>query len=268
MIYLGLTTIPPRLNGKGLIDTLISLLKQTQKDMTIVLSIPKISARFNTPYEITNPILKSMIETKKIVLNYVEDFGPATKFIGLLHLPNLNPTDIMIAVDDDQIYNPELVEIYVNQLNRFSDLRNTKIALGFSGFNMNEKGEYTLTSNHLDEVEFIEGYCGIATFYANMPKLDELSKWDFLPLTPFTYTNWVSGAIKKAQFLGDDFMICRYFQLNKIKKYQYNTKTHNRYTIHKDGIESFSNDALHKLQPNNTGNMFNYMILRKHYLNQ
>jgi len=265
MIYLGLTTIPPRLNGKGLIDTLLSLLKQTHKEITIVLSIPKISARFGIPYEITNPILKSMIDTKKIVLNYVEDFGPATKFIGLLHLPNLNPYDIMIFVDDDQVYHPELVENYVRQLTSFKDLRNTKIAIGFSGFNMNEKGEYVITLNHLDQVEFLEGYCGIATFYSNMPKLDELSKWDFLPLTPFTYTNWVSGAIKKAQFLGDDFMICRFFDMNKIKKMIYHTKTHNRHNARTEGLDGNSADAL---KNTDKGNMYNYMVLRKHYSNQ
>jgi hypothetical protein len=100
MIVVSLTTIPPRL--VALEKTISSLQNQTRKPDRIILNFPKEYHRFpGVPVpDLTIP---------GVEINRCQDFGPATKLLGVLLL-NLAPETTIIVVDDDRIYDPGFIQ--------------------------------------------------------------------------------------------------------------------------------------------------------------
>ena len=96
-----LTTIPSRMENVHI--TIESILNQTIKPDEVVLSIPTHSIREEKDYELSD-------EVKKITLLYCdEDYGPATKLLGVLKREiDLDYTEdrepILITFDDDKRY--------------------------------------------------------------------------------------------------------------------------------------------------------------------
>ncbi len=79
---MGLSSTPSRVNEIS--PTLLDLLRQDVKADEIVLSLPKISARFGVPYTITDPTVRLLIDSGLVTLNELDDdYGPATKFVSL-----------------------------------------------------------------------------------------------------------------------------------------------------------------------------------------
>jgi hypothetical protein len=76
MIYVTLTTIPPRL--KNIHITINSILSQTIIPDLIILNIPSNYNNFSNNYDIP-----SGLNNDKILINRCNDFGPATKLLGL-----------------------------------------------------------------------------------------------------------------------------------------------------------------------------------------
>lgn len=262
-VIIGLTTTPIRLN---LIEpTILSLLAQTKIPDEIVLTIPKVSARFNTIYEIKNAALLKLIECKRVILNEIEhDYGPATKFVGLL-LRNYSPNDVLIWVDDDILYSNKLVETLTNCLYRCSKINHPRIAIGFSGFNFNKNGQWVKVKKHLKRVEIIEGFCGVATFKLNMPTVSRFEKYGLRPQTHASLQT--IHKFEKAQFLSDDFTISDYFKQNEILTllcYYKECNFNNCIEILDLGNKT---DALHNQPaPKPTdGNTYNYNLLRGFY---
>ena len=100
-IIVSLTTIPSRL--PYIEDTLKSLLRQTRPPAEIRLYVPAFSARENRPYEIP----ARLRQLTSVTIHACSDVGPATKFIPAL--TSLPPDQLVLAVDDDRIYPPNLV---------------------------------------------------------------------------------------------------------------------------------------------------------------
>jgi len=107
MIIVSLTTIPTRFNY--LYITINSILAQTILPDKIVIHIPTKYNNFS--YETT--MLPKFSSNIVVINNNVKDYGPATKLLGLYdsELYNrMNDDDIIICIDDDRIYNKDLIK--------------------------------------------------------------------------------------------------------------------------------------------------------------
>lgn len=114
-IIISLTTIPPRL-VRPEFDIIIKRLKnQILKPNFIVLNICK---SYSRKFEYDEKEYQKKIEeyktNKDILLNICDDYGPATKALGLFETKHLfNSDDIVICVDDDISYSESLTFYHV-----------------------------------------------------------------------------------------------------------------------------------------------------------
>jgi hypothetical protein len=102
-----LTTIPSRMENVHI--TIESILNQTIKPDEVVLSIPTHSIREEKDYELSDEVKKLSDEGKITLLYCDEDYGPATKLLGVLKREiDLDYTEdrepILITFDDDKRY--------------------------------------------------------------------------------------------------------------------------------------------------------------------
>lgn len=123
-VVISLTTIPERLSDKsegGLLAVLESLLTQHYKGKYKVhLNIPhtyKIKPN-KTQYVIPDSIYKLKSKFSNFFIKRCTDYGPPTKIIPTLK--NINsPDTIIIVVDDDHIYHPEMINEHIKYMHRF-----------------------------------------------------------------------------------------------------------------------------------------------------
>lgn len=102
-----LTTIPSRMDNVHV--TIESILNQTIKPDEIVLAVPTHSLREEKDYELSDEVKKLSDEGKITLLHCEEDYGPATKLLGVLKREiDLDYTEdrepILITFDDDKRY--------------------------------------------------------------------------------------------------------------------------------------------------------------------
>ncbi|MCH6574216.1 MAG: hypothetical protein IH795_03280 [Bacteroidetes bacterium] len=101
-LIVGLTTIPSRL--PFVVPTLKSLLLQNVPPGKILLHLPKHSRREQVEYSVPEELKN--LEVIQIVR--CPDWGPATKILPALL--DSHPDQRVVAVDDDRIYRPTLLE--------------------------------------------------------------------------------------------------------------------------------------------------------------
>ena len=205
-IIVGLSSTPSRVNEIS--PTLLDLLRQDVKADEIVLSLPKISARFGVPYTITDPTVRLLIDSGLVTLNELDDdYGPATKFVGLLSR-SYNPNDLMVWCDDDIHYTPPVLGCLVENVRPGT-------AVGLSGFRM-KGSDYKVVHprSHLEEVHILEGFSTVATYRKNMPRLEDLNANGIRPQTPQSFKTL--DKIARAEFLADDYMISRFLRNNGV----------------------------------------------------
>lgn len=137
-IYLGntkfvvsLSTTPYRINEIG--DTLESIFQQDLRPDKIYLAVPYLFKRDNIEYIIPDWLAKD----ERITIIRTQDYGPATKLLGVLEQAELDPQTIIITIDDDIIYpkNGLLHLVY-------AAATNPNHAVGYAGVNLqyNEQG--------------------------------------------------------------------------------------------------------------------------------
>ena len=173
MIYVSLSTIPPRL--KNLNKSVESLLKQTKKPDKIFINIPTKYKRFSETIQ-DHQIPKFSSDAVEIVR--CDDFGPGTKLLGSLE--KLSKNSLVILADDDNVYEDYMVEKFIyfyskdpNSAYSFyvHPLGNFGIGQGADGFAIN--------TNYLD---------GIKNFYNKVVKdYKELFLYDDLWISYFLY---------------------------------------------------------------------------------
>jgi hypothetical protein len=194
--------------------------------------------RFKLPKE----LISMCKQHKRIIFNFVYDFGPVCKYIGGFEFMKRKglKDDKLIIIDDDTLYNKDL----------FYDLMEEKtennITTG-SGFNYGEQRNYIIVEG---ETEMVEGYAGICFDY------NQLDKFIFWYVAFYKCIHWDSDQLLdkylKASFLGDDFIISNCYD-NKL------AIKDGRKNITPQGF-GFLNDALHK--NNHFGsNMGSYLFL-------
>jgi hypothetical protein len=102
----SLTTIPSRLEYVS--QTLDSLANQTKPFEKIYLCVPYESKRLGKPYVIPD----NLMSRKDIEIIRCQDYGPATKILGLLSakLPEIEPETKIFFCDDDRVYDSNRAE--------------------------------------------------------------------------------------------------------------------------------------------------------------
>jgi hypothetical protein len=123
-IYISLTSIFQ--NQEILLETLISLLNQKllPDKIFIYLSIePFLKDIGFSDKEITNEQLKELLSKNenKIIINWTENTGPYRKLLPLLK-EKWNDDCIIITVDDDTVYNENLIENFYNEYCKYKCL--------------------------------------------------------------------------------------------------------------------------------------------------
>ena len=99
-IVVSLSTLPSRINKVH--QTIRSIENQTMKPDWIYLNVPSYSKREKTKYVIPDDLTQ-------YVNHASDDYGPLTKFLPTLQIEN-DPETMIICVDDDKIYDPNLIQ--------------------------------------------------------------------------------------------------------------------------------------------------------------
>ena len=107
----SMTSIPPRFNS--LEKTLYSIVQQKIKPEIIFLNIPKNFKRFkNINYDFQ--LLLNKFKNLQII--ECEDYGPGTKLLGSLN--QILHFDYVVLIDDDHIYDKNMLKIFYEQSNK------------------------------------------------------------------------------------------------------------------------------------------------------
>ena len=116
-IIISLTSIPTRVVENEFIQLIDLLVNQTLKPKYVIINLCVQYRRKFTYDEEKYLKVIDKIKTKysNVIINMcVNDYGPATKILGLLDYTNIKfePNDRIIVVDDDWFYLPNMTSIY------------------------------------------------------------------------------------------------------------------------------------------------------------
>jgi len=223
-IVISLTTTPHRI--ANIADTLQTILAQKAPIKQIYLSIPYKFKRDDLEYIIP----KWLSDNKKITILRTDDYGPATKLLGVLKQVNLPPNAIIITVDDDVSYPSDLVLNLAYQAKL-----NPNYAIGIIGANPDSSNLELGLIKKYDSgtfVSILQGYAGVAY------------RARFFDQSIFDIQNAPADCIKS-----DDLYISFYLAKHKVLRQVFRTDTLKECTIDWNTNIGTANDALHKLIP-------------------
>lgn len=217
-IIVSMTTSPKRIYScKHTIDT---ILNQTVPVDYIHINLPHVFKRDNSRF---TSIPEFLTNNPKVVLNMCEDLGPATKIVPTVKSNFTNYSDIIISIDDDTSYPPNLVEHLVY----YHSFYPNAVLTGTSLFS-NKTSKYIDT---LLECELLEGFSGV------------LYKKRFLEDIPISLFDKASVPIY--HYLSDDLVLSNYLCKKRIKILCL-TANNNAIKNLKQFDYGFKGDALHK----------------------
>tara|TARA_Y100001972_G_scaffold128460_1_gene189262 strand:- start:1400 stop:2185 length:786 start_codon:yes stop_codon:yes gene_type:complete len=187
---LSCATTPKRINK--LIE-LIPLIKCRYKYFIInICSEYKRFGKFQIPRE----LLLLCKRDKRVVFNFIEDYGPICKYIGGFRFMKKKrlTEDKLIIIDDDIKYHSQLFYSLIE------DKTKNNITTG-SGFNFKNKCYY----GTIGECDIVEGYAGICLDYNQSSNYLE---WFIKFYNHFNFkSDNLIDKFLSACFLGDDFII-------------------------------------------------------------
>jgi hypothetical protein len=234
---LSCTTTPKR------IEKLVQVIPHIKpKYKYFVINICEEYRRFGK-FKLPKSLLQLCRKNKKVVFNFVNDYGAICKYIGgydFMKKKGLK-NDKLIICDDDTIYDTNL----------FYELMDEKtpdnITTG-SGFNYGKDREYIIVEG--DACDMVEGYAGICFDYSQASEFIEFYI-KFYNHANFKSDNLIDKYLV-ASFMGDDFILSNEY------KNKYSNKDTRKYVRPLD--YAFQDDALHK---NNIfgSNMGSYFFL-------
>ena len=215
------TTLPTRY--ERLRKMIESLHNQTYKLDAIYVSLPKRSHRLNIEY----PPLPDDIMKNCIVVVPDVDYGPITKIYGGL-VSEKDPETLIISFDDDMVYPPTLVEVFVRHAQEWPDraiaASGQKSSLGFifKATRTNIR-PFTFFSNivcfdnneNSSDVDEVLGITGVLYRRKFFPANNKLEK----ELFSYVFKD-------KNIFLNDDLLISGYLDYKGIKRRVFNDFPH------------------------------------------
>lgn len=194
MIIVSLTTIPTRF--QYLYITIDSILSQTIQPDIIVIHIP---IKYNN-YSYDSSMLPSFL-SDKVIINYVEDYGPATKLLGIRDFylyDKMNDDDIIIVIDDDRLYNVNLIKNMLHYHTIYPDKVLTVAGWDVEALSryktQNKKQPRGVEFKKCGHIDFLGGCCGFLLNKKMCPfNYDELFQLN--PNDDYYYVDdiWISG---------------------------------------------------------------------------
>ena len=165
-VIVSLSTIPSRINL--IRPTLESLISQSFSSFLIFVVVPYFSKRENTIYSIP-PWLSDLSKSSKlselsegptIKIIRSDDYGPASKLLGTLKYlkeNNYKKETMIITVDDDRVYHPDLVKKLVSAAQL-----SPNDAFGLCGVDINGTSYRCKTERKFfTSTNVLAGHCGV-----------------------------------------------------------------------------------------------------------
>lgn len=142
-VIITLTTIPTRLISFHEFDikyNIKSLLEQNYDEYEIHLNIPLHHKFTDTEYVLPDWLVELGQTNQKLKIFRTEDYGPITKLLPTLKRVQ-DPSTIIIVVDDDMVYNTELINEHIKNRQKYPDY-----PVGYDGLtSLNEDGTHRTT---------------------------------------------------------------------------------------------------------------------------
>lgn len=204
-IVVGLTTTTKRI--ESIIPTLESLMKQSVKPEKIVLTLAYEMARTGETFGRIPVQLLSYIRDKPIEIIRTPDYGPATKFVGLLLTEHDEPETYLVWFDDDVVYNKNAIKILVQAASKSKKSVACASMFEVSARTCTSVGKFTKLSKNNFYV--FESYGGVCCRVRDMPKAHAF---------PY-YTHGEYKALSgddRYKFNSDNFMLSYYLYKNKV----------------------------------------------------
>lgn len=113
-IIISLTTIPSRFIEKDFYKVIENLYNQKLKSKYIIINLcDNYKKQSHTTINIYHMAKKLKAMFPNLIINHTVDYGPITKIMGIVSLNNkIMDNDIVIFVNDDQLYNSHMNIIY------------------------------------------------------------------------------------------------------------------------------------------------------------
>lgn len=201
-IVVGLTTTPRRINE--IIPTLESILNQSRKPDKIVLTLSYENARTGETFGKIPVQLLSYIRGKPIEIIRTPDYGPATKFVGLLLTEHDEPETFLIWFDDDVIYNKHAIKLLVQTASK-----SKKSVACASMLKVSARACDSVTKLSKNNFHVVEGYAGVCCRVRDMPSVQNFA----------FYTHGEYKALpgdERYKFNSDNFMLSYYLHKNNV----------------------------------------------------
>jgi len=237
-IVVSMTTSPRRISKiKPVIDCVMA---QTVKPDKLYLNLPYVFKRDNSTFQ--TPLPEFIVNNPLIHINWCDDIGPATKILPIRDIEK-DPETLILSIDDDTYYPPNLLETFI----AFSKVYPDACITGRSFINDTKK---KLPSDKYGTyVQLLEGFSGV------------LYKQKFLKDINISLLQQ-----HKSCYLADDLYLSNELLKQNIPIIKIGDSHDAIYNI-KQLDYGFENDALHKQFIFNLSNHINYMkcshILRK-----
>jgi len=122
-VVITLTTVPERLSNtaeNGIIAVIKSLCEQNDSDYEVHFNIPEVYNMTNERYVIPNWLHSYKLQYAHLKVFRVDDIGPPTKFVHTLNRIT-DPEVIILTVDDDLIYHPDMIAEHRKYQNQYID---------------------------------------------------------------------------------------------------------------------------------------------------
>jgi hypothetical protein len=183
-----MTTTPKRIDKIG--KVIESMECQTFKPDLYFINLPIVFKRDGSRFD----NIPSFLINDKIVINFCEDLGPATKIVPTCKSRAILDTDIIFSIDDDIYYPPMLLQLY------------TKYHLDYPNYVISGTSLFTKKNpkkfGDLIECELLEGYSCV------------LYKKSFLSDIPESMFN--QSIIPMYHYLSDDLVLTNYLAMKGI----------------------------------------------------
>ena len=123
-VYVALSTIPSRATEEILLSNINHLIaSQTETIEKVFITLPNQYLRFKE--KISGNIITKLKSNPKIEIIHIEhDYGPASKYLGpFIHRYNIIKNNLLVIIDDDRIYNKNLIKNFVTAHNSYPNVK-------------------------------------------------------------------------------------------------------------------------------------------------
>lgn len=207
-LIVSLTTSPKRINN--IHYTINSIMNQTIPPDFIIINLPIVFKRDNSKFK---KIPDFLLTNPKVIINPVEDIGPATKIVPTCKNKFVKNSDIIFSIDDDIYYPPNVLQTYLYYHTYYPDC----IITGTTLFYLNNTKYYPLK-----ECELLEGFSCVL-----------YKKWHLEDIPMYHFDK---NKVPIYYYLADDLVLSNYLKsknvvilclngaIKEIKPYDYGMK--------------------------------------------